>query len=55
MKRRMEDGKKANPSAPFNEAVKGRIAAFGGEEQMSWIYGNDIEGVWNSYIEARGN
>jgi hypothetical protein len=31
--------------------LKARINAFGGEEQLNWIYGNDIEEVWREWVE----
>jgi salicylate hydroxylase len=50
MKKTVEEGKKANPDQSFENSLRARIAAFGGEEKLNWIYGNDIEEVWKQYL-----
>lgn len=50
MKKNVEGGKKANPNQTFEKSLQARIGAFGGEEKLSWIYGNDIEKVWQRYL-----
>jgi hypothetical protein len=50
-KKRIEDAKLANPGQSFQESLQARIAAFGGEDELSWIYGNDIEKVWGEYLQ----
>ena len=49
-KKRIQDAKANNPKQNFEESLKERIAAFGGEEELNWIYGNDIEAVWENFI-----
>jgi len=39
---------------PFEELLKARMAAFGGEEALPWIYKNDIVAVWNDYFVSVG-
>ena len=41
----------ANPDQSFESSLKAGIGAFGGEDQLSWIYGNNIEEVWKRFIE----
>jgi salicylate hydroxylase len=43
--------KAANPSQSLHDSLKARVASFGGEGQLSWIYGNDIEEVWKTFLE----
>jgi len=43
--------KASNPNQTFEEGLKIRLAAFGGEESMKWIYRNNIEEVWESYLD----
>lgn len=49
------NGKAANPNQSFEESLKARINAFGGEELLNWIYGNDIEEVWKLFVEMRSS
>jgi len=42
--------KTSNPNQTFEEGLKVRLAAFDGGESMKWIYGNNIEEVWESYL-----
>ena len=51
MKAKIQDAKEANPDQSFEESLKARVNAFGGEDQLSWIYGNDIEEVWRKWVE----
>jgi salicylate hydroxylase len=53
MKRFMEEAKKA-PKASFEDALRVRVSSFGGDEKLSWIYGNDIEKVWEEYVSGKG-
>lgn len=41
----------ANPDQSFESSLKAGIGAFGGEDQLSWIYGKNIEEVWKRFIE----
>ena len=50
-KKETQDGKAAKTELIFEESLKRRMASFGGEEQLNWIYGNDIEAVWNSFVQ----
>lgn len=42
--------KRANPKHNLEEDLKARVDSFGGESGLDWIYRNDIEEVWNTYI-----
>lgn len=53
MKAKVQNGKVANPGQSFAESLQNRIQGFGGEDVLSWIYGNDIEKVWNEFSDAR--
>ncbi|KIW29466.1 uncharacterized protein PV07_05280 [Cladophialophora immunda] len=37
----------------FESVLKIKMASFGSEEGLPWIYQNDIEDVWEKYLEAR--
>lgn len=50
-KAKIVQGKVANPGQTFEESLQARINSFGGEEQLSWIYGNDIERVWKEFLD----
>lgn len=50
-KEKIQQVKAANPDQSFESSLKARINAFGGEDQLSWIYGNDIEDVWRRFVE----
>jgi hypothetical protein len=41
----------ANQDKSFESSLRARIAAFGGEETLSWIYGNNIEEVWSKFLQ----
>jgi len=43
--------REANPSQSFEESLQVRVGAFGGEDKLRWIYGNDIEQVWKEFLE----
>jgi len=47
------EARRANPGRSFEASLKARIAAFGGEEGLPWIYLNDIEDVWEKYVGDR--
>ncbi|KAK0103161.1 hypothetical protein ONS95_014959 [Cadophora gregata] len=49
-KERIQSLKARNPNQTLEDSLKARVASFGGENQLSWIYGNDIEEVWNTYV-----
>ncbi|KAH7383468.1 salicylate hydroxylase [Cadophora sp. MPI-SDFR-AT-0126] len=49
-KQKIQAHKVANPNQTLEENLKARVASFGGEGQLSWIYGNDIEEVWNTFV-----
>ena len=53
MKKLMEEAKKA-PKASFEDGLRAKVNGFGGEEKLNWIYGNDIEKVWEGYLNERG-
>ncbi|KAH8600707.1 salicylate hydroxylase [Bisporella sp. PMI_857] len=42
--------KAANPDQTFEEGLKIRLDMFKGGENMKWIYRNNIEEVWESYL-----
>lgn len=48
---KIQESKAANPDRSFESSLKARIGAFGGEDKLSWIYGNNIEEVWKSFVE----
>lgn len=50
MKARGVASKEANPKQTFEESLQTRVGAFGGEERLKWIYGNDIEKVWEVFF-----
>jgi hypothetical protein len=52
-KKKIQDAKKNNPQQTFEDSLKARIGAFGAEEGMNWIYGNDIEAVWAQWVQSQ--
>ncbi|RFU30121.1 hypothetical protein B7463_g6227, partial [Scytalidium lignicola] len=50
-KRRIQEAKRVNPDMSFETSLKTRIASFGGEGALPWIYHNDIENVWEKYLQ----
>jgi salicylate hydroxylase len=52
MKAKIQESKAANADQSFESSLKARIGAFGGEDQLSWIYGNNIEEVWKNFVEG---
>ncbi|KAH7330486.1 salicylate hydroxylase [Rhexocercosporidium sp. MPI-PUGE-AT-0058] len=50
-KKKIQTLSAANPDQRHNDSLKARVASFGGEGQLSWIYGNDIEEVWKAFVE----
>jgi len=51
-KQNMIKAKISNPNQAFEEGLKVRLAAFDGGETLKWIYGNNIEEVWESYLKV---
>lgn len=49
VKQKIQVLKAANPSQSLDDSLKARVASFGGEG-LSWIYGNDIEDVWKTFV-----
>lgn len=49
-KARIAAARAANPRPTFETRLAAKVNAFGGEETLSWIYGNDIEKVWNEFL-----
>lgn len=49
----MKESKIMNPDQTFEEALKLRAAAFGGEDEMAWIYKADIGEVWKAYVDHK--
>ncbi|EXJ94920.1 hypothetical protein A1O1_00038 [Capronia coronata CBS 617.96] len=52
-KRKMEEAKAANPDATFTSSLKERVYAFGNEESLPWVYYNNIEDVWQSFLKGQ--
>lgn len=50
-KKKIEDAQREEPGQSFEESLKNRVGAFGGGN-MDWIYGNDIAGVWEAFVES---
>jgi salicylate hydroxylase len=48
---KIQEAKASNPDQTFEASLKARINAFGGEDVLSWIYGNNIEEVWTEFLE----
>ncbi|EXJ89123.1 hypothetical protein A1O3_02187 [Capronia epimyces CBS 606.96] len=40
-------------TATFTSTLQQRVAAFGGEEGLPWIYYNDIEDVWKQFLKGQ--
>jgi hypothetical protein len=51
-KKKIQEAKSVNPAQSFEESLQDRLNAFGGEDQLAWIYKNDIEKVWKSFVET---
>jgi salicylate hydroxylase len=52
-KEKVARAKKADPNASFEDSLKARMEAFGGEEALPWIYRNDIERVWEGFLQEQ--
>ncbi|KAI1611374.1 salicylate hydroxylase [Exophiala viscosa] len=52
-KARVVEAKKSNPNATFESSLAARMQAFGGEDALPWIYRNDIEDVWKTYLREQ--
>ena len=48
----MQDSKARNPQQSFEEAVQMRVNGFGGVDDLSWIYQNDIKKVWEEFVSV---
>jgi len=53
IKASMQNAKAANPTQSFEESLEARVNAFGGEDRLSWIYGNDIKEVWRKWVDGK--
>ncbi len=53
MKQKAVEARKANPTATFETTLKARMEAFGGEEALPWIYRNDVERVWEGFLQEQ--
>ncbi|EPE34775.1 FAD/NAD(P)-binding protein [Glarea lozoyensis ATCC 20868] len=51
-KQKVQNSKATNQGQSFELTLRTRIAAFGGEEKLSWIYGNDIGEVWSDFLRT---
>jgi salicylate hydroxylase len=49
-KAKITQAKLANPKQSFEASLQARVGSFGGEDKLSWIYGNDIEEVWRTFL-----
>jgi hypothetical protein len=52
-KKKIQDAKKNNPQQTFEKSLKARIEAFVAEDDMNWIYGNNIEKVWTEWVQMQ--
>ncbi|KIV81073.1 hypothetical protein PV11_08523 [Exophiala sideris] len=52
-KAKVVGAKKSNPDATFESNLAARMQAFGGEDALPWIYRNDIEDVWKTYLRKQ--
>lgn len=52
-KNKIQEAKKAAPDQSFAASLRERINAFGGEDKLNWIYGNDIGEVWREFAESQ--
>lgn len=46
-----QDAKAQNPKQTFEESLEVKIKGFGGGD-LSWIYQNDIQTVWEEFLNA---
>ncbi|KAI9742698.1 MAG: hypothetical protein M1818_003839 [Claussenomyces sp. TS43310] len=46
----IRDAKAQNPEQTFEESLQLRVAAFGGEDAMAWIYKADIQEIWKDFL-----
>jgi salicylate hydroxylase len=46
-----QDAKAKNPGQTFEESLEVKIKGFGGGD-LSWIYQNDIQTVWEEFLKA---
>jgi hypothetical protein len=53
MKQKADEFKRSDPNASFEAGLKARMAAFGGEEALPWIYRNNIEEVWENFLQEQ--
>ncbi|OAP61504.1 hypothetical protein AYL99_03707 [Fonsecaea erecta] len=52
-KRKAKEAVANAPDKSFESLLKIKMASFGSEEGLPWIYHNDIEDVWEKYLEAQ--
>jgi salicylate hydroxylase len=50
-KKIIQDAKASNADQSFGESLGTKVGTFGGEK-LTWIYGNDIQGVWKEYLST---
>lgn len=51
MKRKRQEAKAANPIASFESGLMARIDSYGDNDQFFWNYGNNIEEIWNKFVD----
>lgn len=44
-----------DPVSVFERTIQARIQAFNVNDQLNWIYGNDIEVCWKRYLQDKEN
>jgi salicylate hydroxylase len=49
-KRIIQEAKASAANRSFEEVLQARTGAFG-SDKLGWIYGNDIQEVWNEYLK----
>ena len=52
-KKAMTEAKASGVDRSFKEVLNDKVGSFG-EEELMWIYGNDIEEVWRDYLKSVG-
>lgn len=52
--KRIQDAKVNNPKQTFEESLELKIKGFSGGD-LSWIYQNDIQTVWEEYLSAENS
>lgn len=49
-KLKTKEAQQSSADKSFEANLKIRVAGFGGEKFLPWIYHNDIENVWDEYL-----